>query len=440
MILMIRNFSQKKKSLFSILLSAAMILSMTIFTGMPAYADDTADTQSGGSAAFTDVSADAWYHDCVQFCVERDYMNGTSDTIFSPGSNLSRAMAVTVLWRMDGCPEVNYAMSFSDVAADQWYTEAIRWAQSEGIVTGYSDTTFGTNDSVTRQQLASILYRYAESMGQGFTGASMFYFNPADSGDISDWAMEAMRWCYMEDILKGDGSGALRPLDNVTRAETASMLEKFCEAAGIEESSGMANPWTETDAAGILSVCGVEFGIPEEADQITYQVFKSEKMGEMDFVLSSGAECCARVQPTSELEDISGAYFDWQGTEECLVNGTYMGTIASAKDEGKDIQICNWYDDDLGLSYSVTVEDTDLNGFDIQAVAEQLCPVVQAPVITDLSSYEAIISQLKSGQAYAFADIDKDHDALLVTNYIYDNLDGNMAAIEATVYGYDSYD
>ena len=106
-----------------------------------------------------------WYHDGVHWALEEGVMNGTSDSTFEPMTATTRAMIVTMIWRMEGSPQADASVTFKDVQDGQWYTDAIKWAASNGIVTGYDSDTFGTNDSVTREQLATILYRSVKSKG-----------------------------------------------------------------------------------------------------------------------------------------------------------------------------------------------------------------------------------------------------------------------------------
>ena len=106
-----------------------------------------------------------WYHDGVHWALEEGVMNGTSDSTFEPMTATTRAMIITMIWRMEGSPQADASVTFKDVQDGQWYTDAIKWAASNGIVTGYDSDTFGTNDSVTREQLATILYRSAKSKG-----------------------------------------------------------------------------------------------------------------------------------------------------------------------------------------------------------------------------------------------------------------------------------
>ena len=177
---------------------------------------------------FMDVAENAWYAEAVRYVYEHGLMAGTSATAFSPDSTTSRSMIATILWRMAGSPVVNYAMDYTDVAQGQWYSEAIRWAASEGIMGGYGNGLFGTNDPITREQFATILYRYAQSNGQGFTGAWAFQLDYADADKVSEYAYEAMCWMTMQGVIKGDGAN-LNPQGQATRAEAAAMLMRFCE-------------------------------------------------------------------------------------------------------------------------------------------------------------------------------------------------------------------
>ena len=178
-------------------------------------------------SGFTDADPKMWYHDGVHWALDNAFMSGIGHGLFAPNTATSRAMIVTILWRMEGEPTVNYAMTFEDVPSEQWYTEAIRWATSTGIVTGYSDTAFGPNDNVSREQLAAILYRYAQSKGEGFKGEWMFLLDYPDAADVSDWADEAMHWMVMNQIINGMGDGTLNPKEDATRAQVATMLMRY---------------------------------------------------------------------------------------------------------------------------------------------------------------------------------------------------------------------
>lgn len=178
---------------------------------------------------FTDVPEGAWYRSAVWYAYTHGLMNGVSDTTFAPGSTTSRAMIVTILWRQAGSPVVNYAMDFDDVSQGQWYSEAIRWAASEGIAGGYGDGSFGTNDPITREQFAAMLYRYAQKQGYDVSvGEETNILSYADAQKISEYAIPAMQWACGAGVIQGDGN-ALNPQGYATRSEAAAMLMRFCK-------------------------------------------------------------------------------------------------------------------------------------------------------------------------------------------------------------------
>ena len=178
---------------------------------------------------FTDVADTAWYADAVQYAYERGLMTGVSESEFGPDGTATRGQIVTILWRLAGSPVVNYAMRYADMDEGAWYGEAVRWAASTGVVTGYSESSFGPNDAITREQLAAILYRYVKTQGQGFTGMWYFPLRYDDAASISSWADEAMHWCVMKGLLNGTSETALSPQLTATRAQLAAILQRFCE-------------------------------------------------------------------------------------------------------------------------------------------------------------------------------------------------------------------
>ncbi len=177
-------------------------------------------------AKFEDLSTDAWYHEGVDYMIENNLMNGVSDTKFSPDTTLNRAMIATILWRLEGEPKVDFEMSFTDVEDGQWYTEAIRWAASCGIVEGFEDGTFKPTDAITRQQLALMIYRYAESKDAD-VAVSTIPTN-ADAADVADWAKTAVYWA-IENGIYVERDGAIEGLADATRAEAAVMIWGFCQ-------------------------------------------------------------------------------------------------------------------------------------------------------------------------------------------------------------------
>lgn len=183
------------------------------------------------SLPFTDIADNAWYADAVRYVYKHGLMAGTSATTFAPDVTTSRSMIATILWRMAGSPVVNYAMDYTDVAQGQWYSEAIRWAASEGIVGGYGNGLFGTNDPITREQFAAMLYRFAQEQGYDVSiGENTNILSYTDVADLSEYAISAMQWAVGAGIINGTGDGStLTPQGQATRAQAAVMLTRFCE-------------------------------------------------------------------------------------------------------------------------------------------------------------------------------------------------------------------
>ena len=180
---------------------------------------------------FTDVPEGAWYEDAAAYVYKHGLMAGTSATTFAPDATTSRSMIATILWRMAGSPVVNYAMDYTDVAQGQWYSEAIRWAASEGIVGGYGNGLFGTNDPITREQFAAMLYRFAQEQGYDVSiGENTNILSYTDVADLSEYAISAMQWAVGAGIINGTGDGStLTPQGEATRAQAATVLMRFCE-------------------------------------------------------------------------------------------------------------------------------------------------------------------------------------------------------------------
>ena len=208
-----------KKQLYSLLTALALAVGL-----LP-----PAARAAENAPSFADVPAAAWYADAVQYVYENGLMTGVSESEFAPDGTATRGQIVTILWRLAGSPVVNYAMRYADADEGAWYGEAVRWAASTGVVTGYTESSFGPNDAITREQLAAILYRYIKTQGQGFTGMWYFPLRYDDAASISDWADEAMHWCVMKGVLNGTGETTLSPQLTATRAQLAAILQRFCE-------------------------------------------------------------------------------------------------------------------------------------------------------------------------------------------------------------------
>ena len=179
---------------------------------------------------FTDVTEADWFYDEVYYVWANGLMIGDSDTTFGPNGTTTRAQVVTILYRLEGEPDLsgeNLGYPYEDVPADTWYTDAVYWARLNGIVYGNSDTQFDPDDPITREQLAAMLYRYAEYKGYDVT-ASGDLSGFADADTVSDWAQEAMRWSVGAGLIQGDENG-LTPTATAIRAQIAAILMRFCE-------------------------------------------------------------------------------------------------------------------------------------------------------------------------------------------------------------------
>ena len=178
---------------------------------------------------FRDVRPEDWFYADVRYVYESGLMNGTAEGLFSPDLFTTRAMIVTVLWRLSGSPVVNYYMPFADVDQAAWYAEAVRWAASCGIVAGYDNGNFGPNDPITREQLAAILYRCAAYRQEDTSiGADTNILSFTDAASVSEYAVPALQWACGAGILQG-ADGALLPTHPATRAQTAAILHRFCQ-------------------------------------------------------------------------------------------------------------------------------------------------------------------------------------------------------------------
>ena len=179
---------------------------------------------------FDDAGRGDWFYDSVVYVYENGLMDGVSDTLFDPDGTVTRAQLVTMLWRLDGEPSVNYALPFTDVSGGEWYAEAVRWAAGEGIVNGVSETEFAPNAAVTREQLAAILHRYAQHKGYDVSiGESTNILSYSDFASISEYAISAMQWACGEGIITGVTESTLEPQGTATRAQSAAILMRFLE-------------------------------------------------------------------------------------------------------------------------------------------------------------------------------------------------------------------
>jgi len=180
---------------------------------------------------FSDIKAEAWYHDSICYVYNENLMKGMSEDKFSPSTATSRAMIVTTLYRMEGSPAVTGENSFDDVKDGAWYADAITWASENGIVNGLGNGLFGPKNDVTREQLAAMLYRYAEYKGMDVSAkATLEGFT--DVGEIHGWALDAMKWANAAELINGRSETTINPLNNTMRSELATLLYRWCHEIG----------------------------------------------------------------------------------------------------------------------------------------------------------------------------------------------------------------
>ncbi len=228
------------KKLWAAILAAVMILS--IQTTAFAAVNDT---------GFSDVAAGAWYADSVEYVRTSDIMSGTSSTTFSPEGTMSRAMLATVLYRAAGSPAVTGTDSFTDTAANAYYSNAVLWAAGQGLIGGYGNELFGTNDPVSREQIAAILWRYAGEP----VAESVATF--ADEGSISGYAAEAVHWARSNGVINGKSGNLFDPKGTATRAQVATILRNYLTMTPAE------TPDTPSATGKTLVVY---FSLPETTD------------------------------------------------------------------------------------------------------------------------------------------------------------------------------
>jgi hypothetical protein len=173
-----------------------------------------------------------WYHEGVAYCLKNKLMQANAQGMFCPENEITRAELVELLWMIAKQPEVECELSFNDVLETDRFIRALRWAYSNGIISGIDEFTFAPNEFITREQLATILYKYAKKNGKGFGELWMFRLEYADTNMISDYAYEPICWLTMNNVIKGIDNGYISPKTTVTRAQLAVMIQKFVPLLG----------------------------------------------------------------------------------------------------------------------------------------------------------------------------------------------------------------
>lgn len=187
-------------------------------------------TPEPGEDGFIDVEEKDWYYSSVVYAKEHGIMSGLSEYTFGPNQKLSRAQFAAILYRLTGSPEIQYEQKFKDVSSGDWYAKAVIWASNAGIVSGYGNDAFGAEDSVTREQLATMMYRYANYLALETVPKMTDISSYSDSDKVSSYAVVAMQWAVGYGLISGTTNTEISPLGNTTRAECAAITKRFMTA------------------------------------------------------------------------------------------------------------------------------------------------------------------------------------------------------------------
>ena len=223
------QFTDKGNGKFTFTMPGSNVTVEAIFKAITPGYDDCPQDETCPIWPFTDASTTVWYHDGVHFCIDEGLMEGYGGDLFGPNDTLSRAQLCQIVYNMEGQPDVTGDSVFTDVADGAWYADAVTWAAENGIVGGYGNGKFGPDAPITREQLAAILYRYAQAKGYDTTQGGMAIREYADFEQISDYAVEAMTWAVNTGLISGTSTTTLSPQGLATRAQVATILMRFIE-------------------------------------------------------------------------------------------------------------------------------------------------------------------------------------------------------------------
>ncbi|MBQ6263383.1 MAG: S-layer homology domain-containing protein [Clostridia bacterium] len=316
-----------KKSLSLIL---ALLMLTGVFAALPA------------SAAFSDVKADRWSAADISYAFTKGYMNGVGGGKFDPAGTMTRAMVVTVLYRMEGSPEIAFRPDFSDVTDGKWYSSAVIWAKDAGVVLGVSADRFGPDGKITREQLTTMLYRYSSYKNFDLTPSADLSLFP-DSGKISAWAAESLSWAVGGGLIKGTNDGRLSPDGKATREQFAAILHRFDDTFSFKyRAPALVSHYTEKD-----------YPLAGDADFYVSTTGSDENDGSFDHPFATFAravEAVRTLDKTPERGGIKVAFMagDYgplavnltagdSGTPECPVVYCKYGDGDVTFNDGKDV-------------------------------------------------------------------------------------------------------
>ncbi|MBE6984399.1 MAG: BMP family ABC transporter substrate-binding protein [Ruminococcaceae bacterium] len=302
-----------KKKVISCLLIAAMLIGIFALMSVNVL-----------GAGFSDVKASDWYSQAVNYAVSNGLMNGTGNNKFSPNGNMTRAMLVTVLWRYSGEIDEGYS-AFSDVANSQWYAKAVAWASQNNIVNGVGNNKFSPNGNITREQMAAILYRFANSSNVDTSSRANLGSFP-DGGKVSTYAKEAMQWAVAEGLING-ADGKLMPQGNATRAQVATILMRFIQNV-------VGNSTATADFTVALITDSVITIYDQSYNQACWE-------GVKEWCSANNAEyyyyCPTENSTDSRLDAIGQAVYD--GADAIVLPGYIFGTaLIEAQDQYPNVK------------------------------------------------------------------------------------------------------
>lgn len=295
-------------------ISFAVVLAM-LLTGVTAVSAANEECVWGEecpSANYVDLAVGDWFHEDVDTILLAGVMEGVAENTFAPGDALTRAMFVTVLYRTIGEPEVNAKTAFTDLEANSWYEKAVIWAEANGVTNGYTATTFVPDDHVSREQMATLLYRMADSYKLCDTTVRADLAEFSDGEDVSDWALEAMKWAVAQNIFRGDENGALNPADDAERCQAAAVVVRLEDAVvgdtpeEDEDAPSEDTPSEDTPSQGL-----------SDADEI----FNALKNGD-DVVITGTVNGETQVLPWGEeYSALAAEYYSEEGGAISGVDG-----------------------------------------------------------------------------------------------------------------------
>lgn len=240
--------ANKKKWIIGCASLVVLTSLIVVYASMTSSGGAEVDASDGTKQiVFDDVKENDWFYDDVQYVKENGLMTGTDENSFSPNGVTTRGMIVTVLWRNEGSPKANYD-GFDDVKSDKYYYQAVSWAYDNEIVSGYDSKTFGAEDDITREQLATIMFRYANFKNYDTTNKeALSKFN--DSNKVSDYAVSAFEWALANRIITGTSETTLEPQGNALRSQVAAILRRFSEIYNNAKSTPIKNNQTVNDSS-----------------------------------------------------------------------------------------------------------------------------------------------------------------------------------------------